>query len=165
MAWRARLARAARAGGPGDAVADPRPGPPGDPNRLESESPALVDLLTGGWKLCEEAAAATVLDLAARRVVSVEEIGPELSLVRLAASEPTGLNTYEQMVLDHLAGSPPPTASSPPARWPRATGSSQVVEELRQRRDEEARARGLSEGAGLRRTAACSPSVPPCPPS
>ncbi len=80
----------------------PRPGPPADPNRLESESPALVDLVTGGWKLCEEAAAATVLDLAARRVVSVEEIGPELSLVRLGRGEPTGLNSYEQMVLDHL---------------------------------------------------------------
>ena len=80
----------------------PRPGMPPDPNRLDVESPALVDLLTGGWKLCEEAAAATVLDLAARRVVAVEEIGPELSLVRLGRGDPPDLKPYEQMVLDHL---------------------------------------------------------------
>jgi hypothetical protein len=80
----------------------PRPGMPPDPNRLDVESPALVDLLTGGWKLCEEAAASTVLDLAARRVVAVEEIGPELSLVRLGRGDPPDLKPYEQMVLDHL---------------------------------------------------------------
>jgi Predicted membrane protein (DUF2207) len=80
----------------------PRPGMPPDPNRLDAESPALVDLLTGDWKLCEEAAASTVLDLAARRVVAVEEIGPELSLVRLGRGDPPDLKPYEQMVLDHL---------------------------------------------------------------
>jgi len=80
----------------------PRPGPPVDPNRLDAESPALVDLITGNWRLCEEAAAATVLDLAARRIVSVEEIGPEMSLVRLGRGEPPSLNPYERMVLDHL---------------------------------------------------------------
>src|SRR6185436_8087198 len=80
----------------------PRPGTPPDPNRLDAESPALVDLLTGNWKLCEEAAAATVLDLAARRVVAVEEVGPELSLVRLGRGEPPNLNSYERMVYDHL---------------------------------------------------------------
>jgi hypothetical protein len=26
---------------------------PPDPNRLDAESPALVDLLTGNWRLCE----------------------------------------------------------------------------------------------------------------
>jgi hypothetical protein len=78
--------------------ASPRPGPPADPHRPGVESPAIVDLLTGGWKLCEEAAAATVLDLAARRV----EIGPELSLVRLGRHEVTGLTAYEQRVYDHL---------------------------------------------------------------
>ncbi len=80
----------------------PRPGTPPDPNRLDAESPALVDLLTGNWRLCEEAAAATLLDLAARRVVAVEEIGPELSLVRLGRAEPPNLNPYERMVYDHL---------------------------------------------------------------
>ena len=79
----------------------PRPGPAADPH-LGAESPALVDLLTGNWRLCEEAAAATVLDLAARRVVGVEEIGPELSLVRLGRGEPPELNPYERLVYDHL---------------------------------------------------------------
>lgn len=80
----------------------PRPGPPPDANGLDAESPALVDLLTGNWRLCEEAAAATVLDLAARRVVAVEEVGPELSLVRLGRGGVPQLAAYERLVLDHL---------------------------------------------------------------
>ncbi|WP_068270238.1 DUF2207 family protein [Aldersonia kunmingensis] len=67
------------------------------------ESPALVDFITGGFKLCEEAASATLLDLAARRMVTIEEVGPELSLVRLRRGADTaGLTRYEQMVLDHV---------------------------------------------------------------
>jgi hypothetical protein len=69
------------------------------------ESPAVVDLITGGWRLCDEAAAATLLDLAARRMLAIEEIGPELSLVRLPRNPPAQpLTRYEQMVLDHVAG-------------------------------------------------------------
>ena len=69
-----------------------------------SESPALVDFLTGGFKLCDEAASATVLDLAARRYVTIEEIGPELSLVRLRRDvDVDALNTYERMVFDHVS--------------------------------------------------------------
>ncbi|MEU8247393.1 hypothetical protein [Nonomuraea sp. NPDC048916] len=67
---------------------------------LASEPPAVVDLITGGWRLCEEAAAATLLDLAARGIVQIEEIGPELSLVRLRQAD--GLNPYEQLVYDHV---------------------------------------------------------------
>ena len=76
---------------------------------LGPESPAVVDLLTGDWELCDEAASATLLDLAARRVVTIEEIGPELSLVRLGRGDPAtdaaeraGLAPYEQLVLDHV---------------------------------------------------------------
>jgi hypothetical protein len=79
----------------------PRPGPP--TGQLRPESPAVVDLVTGNWRLCEEAAAATLLDLAARRVLSVEEIGPELSLIRLGRGPaPSDLNRYERMVYDHV---------------------------------------------------------------
>ena len=39
-------------------------GPP--TGELREESPALVDLITGNWRLCEEAASATLLDLAAK---------------------------------------------------------------------------------------------------
>ncbi|MBD0322390.1 MAG: DUF2207 domain-containing protein, partial [Aldersonia sp.] len=67
------------------------------------ESPALVDFVTGDFKLCDEAASATLLDLAARRFVTIEQIGPELSLVRLRrAVDVTVLTGYEQMVLDHV---------------------------------------------------------------
>lgn len=70
---------------------------------LGPESPALVDLLTGDWRLSHEAASATLLDLAARRFVAIEEIGPELSLVRLRRNvDATGLTRYEQLVLEHV---------------------------------------------------------------
>ncbi|MBO4270941.1 DUF2207 family protein [Microbispora triticiradicis] len=68
---------------------------------LAPQSPAVVDLITGGWRLCDEAASATLLDLAARGVVGVEEIGPELSLVRMRG-EPGGLRPYERLVYDHV---------------------------------------------------------------
>ncbi|GII84088.1 hypothetical protein Ssi03_20780 [Sphaerisporangium siamense] len=68
---------------------------------LREESPALVDLLTGGWRLGDEAAAATLLDLAARGAVQIEEIGPELSLVRPRAPR-TPLRPYEKLVHDHV---------------------------------------------------------------
>ena len=58
-----------------------------------------MDFLTGGYKLCDEAASATVLDLAARRYVTIEEIGPELSLVRLRRDvDVDALNTYDSWV-------------------------------------------------------------------
>ncbi|GAA1849259.1 hypothetical protein GCM10009836_31230 [Pseudonocardia ailaonensis] len=77
-----------------------RPGPA--TGALGPESPAIVDLVTGGWELCDEAASATLLDLAARRVIGIEEIGPELSLVRLGRGDPPALAPYEKLVLDHV---------------------------------------------------------------
>jgi hypothetical protein len=78
---------------------------PGPENRvLGPESPAVVDLITGNWRLCDEAASATLLDLAARRFVAIEEIGPELSLVRMRRDvDRAALTPYEQMVFDHVA--------------------------------------------------------------
>ncbi len=78
---------------------DVEPGPA--TGELSGQSPAVVDLITGDWRLCDEAASATLLDLAARGVVAVEEIGPELSLVRLRG-EPGGLRPYERLVYDHV---------------------------------------------------------------
>jgi hypothetical protein len=76
-----------------------RPGPP--TGELRAESPAVVDLITGNWRLCDEAAAATLLDLAAKGAVLIEEIGPELSLVR--PREPrVPLSPYEKLVHDHV---------------------------------------------------------------
>ncbi|MFC4534081.1 DUF2207 family protein [Sphaerisporangium dianthi] len=76
------------------------PAPP--TSELGDESPALVDLITGDWRLCDEAASATLLDLAARGAVQIEEIGPELSLVRLRTPS-APLAPYEKLVLDHVA--------------------------------------------------------------
>ncbi|GAA3825273.1 hypothetical protein GCM10022226_52450 [Sphaerisporangium flaviroseum] len=75
------------------------PGPP--TSELRDESPALVDLITGNWRLCDEAASATLLDLAAKGAVQIEEIGPELSLVRLREPR-TPLSAYEKLVHDHV---------------------------------------------------------------
>ncbi|MEO3857434.1 hypothetical protein [Acrocarpospora sp. B8E8] len=70
---------------------------------LADEPPAVVDLITGGWRLCDEASSATLLDLAARGVVGIEEVGPELSLVRLRR-DPGNLRPYEKLVYDHVRG-------------------------------------------------------------
>ncbi|SIR43972.1 Predicted membrane protein [Microbispora rosea] len=78
---------------------DVEPGPA--TGALAGQSPAVVDLITGDWRLCDEAASATLLDLAARGVVAVEEIGPGLSLVRLRG-QPGGLRPYERLVYDHV---------------------------------------------------------------
>ncbi|MEV6982207.1 hypothetical protein AB0M95_13235 [Sphaerisporangium sp. NPDC051017] len=78
---------------------DVTPGPP--TSELREESPALVDLITGNWRLCDEAVAATLLDLAARGAVEIEEVGPELSLVRLREPK-TPLRPYEKLVHDHV---------------------------------------------------------------
>ncbi|WP_424535439.1 DUF2207 family protein [Sphaerisporangium viridialbum] len=75
------------------------PGPP--TSELRDESPALVDLITGNWRLCDEATSATLLDLAAKGAVQIEEIGPELSLVRLREPR-TALTAYEKLVHDHV---------------------------------------------------------------
>ncbi|OPG08221.1 hypothetical protein B1L11_28600 [Microbispora sp. GKU 823] len=78
---------------------DVEPGPA--TGELAGQPPAVVDLITGDWRLCDEAPSATLLDLAARGVVAVEEIGPELSLVRLRG-EPGDLRPYERLVYDHV---------------------------------------------------------------
>ncbi|GLX00860.1 DUF2207 domain-containing protein [Microtetraspora sp. NBRC 16547] len=75
------------------------PVPPTD--ELAAHSPAIVDLITGHWRLCDEATSATLLDLAARGAVRIEEIGPELSLVRLRR-DPGDLKPYERLVYDHV---------------------------------------------------------------
>jgi hypothetical protein len=121
------------------------PGPP--TQALGPESPAVVDLLTSAWRLSDEAASATLLDLAARRFVAIEEIGPELSLARLRRNvDAARLTRYEQLVLEHvtkLATGDGVVATGALAEGSRHLGSwwrrfSQAVRD-------EARAAGLSE--------------------
>jgi hypothetical protein len=71
------------------------------------EPPAVVNLLTSEWRVGHGAVPATLLDLAARRLVAIDQVG-ERTLVRVRpASERVrgrgdGLEPYERMVLDHV---------------------------------------------------------------
>jgi hypothetical protein len=80
-----------------------RPGPP-SMELPGDEPPAVVNLLANGWRLGGEAVPATLLDLAARKVLVIDEIEPERFVCR-AGRQPaggTGLTPYEQRVLDHV---------------------------------------------------------------
>lgn len=91
LLWRMSVAK-----GPRATAGHPSP-------EFDALTPAVVDLITENGDLSHEAATATVLDLAARRFVDLEEVGPKLSLVRLRRIPREGeLRPYERLVLDHL---------------------------------------------------------------
>ena len=78
---------------------------PGPPNiELGDETPALVDLLTGGFDVDDDAVPATVVDLAARRFIDIDELGGEVTLRVRTASAPSRdeLTAYERRVLSHV---------------------------------------------------------------
>ncbi len=68
--------------------------------------PAVVSLLVNRWRITEDAAEATLLDLAARRIVEFRQPGhdPTLTTVHVRVATPAGLNAYEQRVFDRVAG-------------------------------------------------------------
>ena len=81
----------------------PEPAPPtldlpGD------EPPAVVNMLTNGWAVGREAVPATLLDLAARKVLAIEELGPDNFVVRVGSRTPPPLTPYEEQVLRHVLG-------------------------------------------------------------
>jgi hypothetical protein len=85
----------------------PRPVEPGPPT-LDlggPEPPAVVNLLTGGWRMTEDALSATLLDLAARDLFDLLQQGPEpdRTVVRLRAAAPADLLPYERRVHDRVA--------------------------------------------------------------
>ncbi len=85
----------------------PRPVPPGPATLdLGDEPPALVNLLTGGWRMTEDALSATLLDLAARDIVDLAQAGPEAeqTVVRIREAAPPHLTPYERRVYDRVAG-------------------------------------------------------------
>jgi hypothetical protein len=129
------------------------------------EPPAVVNLLTHGCRTTRESAAATVLDLAERGVLSIDEVAVGRSIVHLRDADVDGLARFERMVLDALAdravdGDLPSDAASLPAedlsdRWWRRYEAA-VLEECVDR--------GLIGGvAGSRRTLLllCSFLIPP----
>lgn len=74
--------------------------PPGD------EPPAVVNLVTGDWDLGREAVPATLVDLAARRHLAIDQFGGQtLVRVRRPRAGDDGdreLTAYEEMVLRHI---------------------------------------------------------------
>jgi hypothetical protein len=82
------------------------PQPPVGPRTLElgPEPPAVANFLTHGFRVTDDAVPATLIDLAARNVVDIEQRGPSVFYVRLRSGNDQVLTSYERRVLDHLRG-------------------------------------------------------------
>jgi hypothetical protein len=80
------------------------PEPPVGPLTLElgPEPPAVANFLVNDFRVTDEAVPATLIDLAARNVVDVEQRGPGVFYVRLRPSSDEPLTPYEVQVLEHL---------------------------------------------------------------
>ena len=86
----------------------PRPVRPG-PATLDlpgEEPPAIVNLLTNGWRPTPDAMSATLLDLAARDMIDLLQTGPEpeRTVCRIREPAPPHLTPYERRVYDRVAG-------------------------------------------------------------
>lgn len=77
--------------------------PAGASIELRPETPAVVDLLTGGFEVDDDSVPATVVHLAARRWFTIEDYGDQ-TIIRTRTSRPPNdsLLPYEQRVLDHI---------------------------------------------------------------
>jgi hypothetical protein len=58
---------------------------------LGGEPPAVVDLLTNEWRVTPDAIPATLLDLAARDYVDLDQYGPERTVCRVRRTDAVGL--------------------------------------------------------------------------
>jgi hypothetical protein len=126
------------------------PEPTVGPRTLElgPEPPAVANFLVNDFRVTDDAVPATLIDLAARNVVDVEQRGPGVFFVRLRAAVEEPLTAYERRVLDHLRtrardGVVPAEAlttgpGDESARWRRGFTSAVVAD---------AKARGLSRDA------------------
>jgi hypothetical protein len=78
--------------------------PPVGPHTLElgDEPPAVANFLAHRFRVTDEAVPATLLDLAARGVLEIEQRGPGVFFVRLLDRVPGMLAAYEARVLRHL---------------------------------------------------------------
>lgn len=77
----------------------PRPGP--ETTDLGVESPAVVNLLAHRFKPTRDAVPATLVDLAARGLVEIEDRGIGRYFCRLTGRQ-ASVEPYEDMLLDHL---------------------------------------------------------------
>lgn len=79
--------------------APPRPAPGPLTLVLGPEPPAVANFLVNGFHVTSVAAAATILDLAARKLVDVEQRGPDVFLVRVKPQQGVPLTAYERRAL------------------------------------------------------------------
>ncbi|MEQ8842359.1 MAG: DUF2207 domain-containing protein [Acidimicrobiales bacterium] len=85
------------------ATRPPRPEPGPTSTDEGTEPPAIVDLLTGGFEVEDDAVPATVVDLAARRWFHIEEVAGGNVIIRLRSREGRGeLTPYEQRLMRHI---------------------------------------------------------------
>jgi hypothetical protein len=75
----------------------PAPGP--ETSELGSEPPAIANLLVNRCAVTSAAAAATLIDLAARRHVELFEVGPDRLVVRVRTARSEPLTVYEEQVM------------------------------------------------------------------
>lgn len=80
------------------------PEPDVGPRTLElgPEPPAVANFLVNDFRVTDDAVPATLIDLAARNVVDVEQRGPGVFYIRLRETVDEPLTRYERRVLDHL---------------------------------------------------------------
>src|SRR3984957_7868903 len=69
---------------------------------LGPEPPAVAGMLCHGGRVGDEAAAATLLDLAARHVIDLEAVDDQLSLCRLRPPGGADLAPYERRIRSYL---------------------------------------------------------------
>lgn len=82
------------------------------------ESPGVVNFLVNNWRATPSGISATIVDLAARRILGLDLVGIDGTVVRLRDRPAKGaLTGYEQQVYDLVAG--------------RATGGSAPIEAIR----------------------------------
>lgn len=70
---------------------------------LGPEPPAVANFLVNDFRVTDDAVPATLIDLAARNVVDVEQRGPGVFYVRLRTGLEEPLNTFERRVFEHLS--------------------------------------------------------------
>src|SRR5918911_2200282 len=78
----------------------PEPGPP--TLDLGPEPPAIANFLVHDFRVTQDAVPATLLDLAARRLVEIEEREPGAYVCRLEKASGGELTSYEQRVMELL---------------------------------------------------------------
>ena len=71
---------------------------------LGDEPPAVVNLLANDWQVTADAVPATLLDLASRDLVDIDQVGPDNTIVRVRRSSDPSLSPYERLILHHVAG-------------------------------------------------------------